>query len=118
MKNSYVLLLLILLTIVQPAQPATSSVLHYEYVFDDGHFYVYDLDRNFALVKSVSLPTSGTRGSVACASTHTLFISWGNLWHRYRASPGNRRALLTAWERAGFITHAMAVTFLSGTQET
>ncbi|PYV67119.1 MAG: hypothetical protein DMG96_40305 [Acidobacteria bacterium] len=78
MKNSYVLLLLILLTIVQPAQPATSSVLHYEYVFDDGHFYVYDLDRNFALVKSVSLPTSGTRGSVACASTHTLFVSWGS----------------------------------------
>jgi len=74
-KYFYVLSLLILLSV---AGQATSSVLHYEYVFSDGHFYAYDLDHNFALVKSVSLPTSGTRGAVACASTHTVFVSWGS----------------------------------------
>src|SRR5438105_14072331 len=76
MKHPYVLPLIIFLSTV--LQAATSNVLHYEYVFVDGHFYVYDLDHNFALLKSVSLPTLGTRGAVACSSTHTLFISYGS----------------------------------------
>ena len=76
MKHFYVFSLVILLSVVQ--QAATTSVLHYEYVFVDGHLYAYDLDHNFALVKSVSLPTSGTRGAVACSSTYRLFISWGS----------------------------------------
>jgi hypothetical protein len=75
-KHFYVLPLVLLLNAV--LQAATSSTVHYEYVFVDGHFYVYDLDHNFALVKSVSLPTSGTRGTVACSSTHTLFVSYGS----------------------------------------
>lgn len=75
MKDYYVIWLLFLLTIVQQAY---SSVLHYEYVFVDGQFYAYDLDRNFALVRSVSLPTSGTRGAVACSSPPRLFVSWGS----------------------------------------
>ena len=78
MKHFYVLSLFILLSTIVQAQRFSTTLLQYEYVFDDGRFYVYDLSHNFALVKSVSIPTSGTRGSVACASTHTLFISWGS----------------------------------------
>ena len=75
MKYFYVFSLLFLPSIVQQAY---SGVLHYEYVFVDGHLYAYDLDHNFALVKSVSLPTSGTRGAVACSSPPRLYVSWGS----------------------------------------
>ena len=58
--------------------PSPNTVTHYEYVFPDGHMYVYDLDNGFALIKSVALPTSGTRGAVACAQNHTLYVSYGS----------------------------------------
>src|SRR5215471_4811123 len=77
-KRFYVLSSIILLTTIVQAQQFTTSLVHYEYVIQDGHFYVYNLDHNFALVKSINLATSGTRGAVACASTRTIFISWGS----------------------------------------
>ena len=56
----------------------TAQIHHYEYVFQDGHIYVYDIDNSFSLVKSVQIPTqAGTRGSVASAVTGMLYISYG-----------------------------------------
>jgi DNA-binding beta-propeller fold protein YncE len=52
---------------------------HYEYVFPDNSIYVYDIDNRGALVKHVSIPTSGgVRGTVASAVTGMLYISFGN----------------------------------------
>jgi DNA-binding beta-propeller fold protein YncE len=64
----------------EPAPYATASaVQHYEYVFPDGNLYVYDMDHGHQLVKHVSLPTStGVRGVVGNAATHTLYISYGS----------------------------------------
>ncbi len=76
MKPYYIIPLIILLSTFLEA--VTSNVLHYEYVFNDGRFYAYDLDHNFALVESVRLPTFGTRGAVGCSSTGTLFVSYGS----------------------------------------
>ena len=55
-----------------------TTIRHYEYVFQDGGMFVYDLDNQFALVNHVSIPTFGTRGSVACAGNHQLYISYGS----------------------------------------
>jgi DNA-binding beta-propeller fold protein YncE len=48
-------------------------------VFPEGSMYVYDMDNNFSLVKTVSLPQTshGTRGVVASPATHMLYISIG-----------------------------------------
>ena len=78
MKHSYVLSLVIFLSTVQPAQPATSSVVHYEYVFVDGQFYAYDLDHNFALVKASASPPPA-RGEQLRALRPTRFLSAGIL---------------------------------------
>jgi hypothetical protein len=52
---------------------------HYRYVFPDGNMYVHDLDNNFALVYSTSLPTStGGRGAVASPATGMLYVSYGS----------------------------------------
>jgi len=54
------------------------AVAHYEYVFPDGAFYVYDMDDGHRLVKTVSLPQArGVRGAIANAPTHSLYISYG-----------------------------------------
>jgi DNA-binding beta-propeller fold protein YncE len=56
-----------------------AAIQHYEYVFPDGNLYVYDMDHGHQLVKQVSLPTStGVRGVVGNAATHTLYISYGS----------------------------------------
>ena len=58
---------------------ATAAVQHYEYVLPDGNLYVYDMDHGHQLVKHVNLPTStGVRGVVGNAPTHTLYISYGS----------------------------------------
>jgi hypothetical protein len=55
-----------------------SGAAHYLYVFPDGNMYVYDLDNNFNLVYSTSLPTStGVRGVVASPVTGMLYVSYG-----------------------------------------
>ena len=60
--------------------PASEN--HYEYVFPPGSIDVYDMDNNFALVKSVPFPpTQGmgnaqTRGAVASPASGMLYISY------------------------------------------
>ena len=59
---------------VCPAPP----VRHYEYVFPDGGFSVYDMDDGHRLVRTVALPQlKGVRGTIANAPTHALYISYG-----------------------------------------
>jgi DNA-binding beta-propeller fold protein YncE len=71
------------LVLIQPAQavlPQSSSVVqHYEYVFPDGRMYVYDMDYNHQMVKTIELPTTaGVRGVVGNAQDHALYISYGS----------------------------------------
>jgi DNA-binding beta-propeller fold protein YncE len=68
----------------EPSQGTTTTTLpsagvaHYEYVFPDGAFYVYDMDHGHQLVKTVPLShAQGIRGVVAHAGTHSLYISYG-----------------------------------------
>jgi len=62
----------------------TGTVSHHEYVFVPGAVDVYDMDNNFALVKSVSMPQTkivaalGIRGAVASAATNMLYVSYGS----------------------------------------
>ncbi|HSW88744.1 MAG TPA: hypothetical protein VLG12_06300 [Candidatus Saccharimonadales bacterium] len=55
------------------------TVSHYEYVFPDGAIYVYDMDNNHALVKTINVPTSGVRGAIVHANSGMLYISYGGL---------------------------------------
>lgn len=58
--------------------PLAAQVHHYEYVFPDGFIYIYDIDNNFSLVKTIKVPTTpGTKGTVASAATGMLYISYG-----------------------------------------
>lgn len=64
----------------EPASTGGSVVHHYEYVFLQGSFYVYDMDAGQRLVAQVELPATrgkGIRGAVASPRTHTLYISYG-----------------------------------------
>ena len=62
-----------------------ATVNHYVYVFPPGSVDVYDMDNNFALVKSVPLAqTKGqsqvyARGVVASAATGMLYLSYGSV---------------------------------------
>ncbi len=61
-------------------QPAAAATLRrYEYVLPDGHLYVYDLDREFRLVKHVKLPLTryGVRGVCGSTATGMLYVSYG-----------------------------------------
>lgn len=76
-------LLLLVVRQRQATAPYTAApgpgVHHYEYVLPDGNLYVYDMDHGHQLVKYISLPTStGVRGVVGNAHTHTLYISYGS----------------------------------------
>lgn len=57
----------------------SSGTNHYEYVFTDGYFDVYDMDNNFAHIDHVLMPatTAGVRGESASAATGMLYISYG-----------------------------------------
>ena len=58
---------------------AAIHLQHYEYVFPDGWMYVYDIDKNHALIKSVQLPTTkGVRGPIVHAGTGMLYLSYGS----------------------------------------
>ena len=83
------LLLLIALQIIlrasgqnqEPRQQALStSTKHYEYIANDGSISVYDIDNDFILVKTISLPqtSDGVRGIVGHAGTHALYLSHGS----------------------------------------
>ncbi len=63
----------------QQLSAAASEVRHFEYVFDDGTFYVYDMDNSQQLVQTISLPQTeaGVRGVTVAPASHLLFISYG-----------------------------------------
>jgi len=56
-----------------------SSVNQYEFVFTDGMLYIYSIDSlSSTPVKKVSIPTAaGTRGSVGCVGSKTIYVSYG-----------------------------------------
>jgi hypothetical protein len=58
--------------------PSRSPLHRYLYVFPDREIDVYDADRGFRRIDTISLPQArGIRGVAAVASTRTLFISYG-----------------------------------------
>jgi hypothetical protein len=68
----------------QPAISAQTAVVpeaikHLEYVFDDGLVSVYDMDDEYKLVETISLPQtdSGIRGVSVAPAQHLLLISYG-----------------------------------------
>ncbi len=57
-----------------------STIRHYEYVLTDGWIYVYDIDNDNSLVKSVAVPTSsGVRGAAVCPADGMMYISYGGI---------------------------------------
>jgi subtilisin family serine protease len=58
---------------------ATSGVSHLEYVLQDGVMSVYDMDHEYALVKTVSLPQTKAevRGVTVAPSSHLMFVPFG-----------------------------------------
>jgi hypothetical protein len=64
----------------QSAVVGTSSgVSHLEYVLQDGVTSVYDMDHEFKLLKTISLPQTKAevRGVTVAPSTHLMFIPYG-----------------------------------------
>ena len=63
-----------------PARTAADTTTqHYEYVFTDGYFDVYDMDNSFAHIGHFLTPqtNAGVRGESASAATGMLYISYG-----------------------------------------
>lgn len=57
----------------------TGQIHHYEYVFPPNQIVVYDIDNNFAPVKTIPIQTGPLLlGSVASAATGMLYISYGS----------------------------------------
>src|SRR5439155_9735504 len=58
---------------------AAERVLHLEYVLQDGVMSVYDMDHEFQLVKTISLPQTQdeVRGVSVAPATHTMYIMHG-----------------------------------------
>jgi hypothetical protein len=65
-----------------------AGTVHYEYVFLDGSMAVYDVDKSFKLLKTISLPQteSGVRGVTVAPSSHLLFIIYGGDGNGYNGS--------------------------------
>jgi hypothetical protein len=61
-----------------PAPPPAGRS-HLEYVLQDGVTSVYDMDHEFRLVKTISLPQTNAevRGVTVAPSTHLMFIPYG-----------------------------------------
>ncbi|HEV2924253.1 MAG TPA: hypothetical protein VGW98_09490, partial [Solirubrobacteraceae bacterium] len=59
--------------------PPPSSVSHLEYVVQDGVTSVYDMDHEYKLLKTISLPSTKdeVRGVTVAPSTHLMFIPHG-----------------------------------------
>ena len=64
-------------TVVRASHLAVTGSHHYFYDFPNGTMNVYDLDNNFALVQSVSIPTTNVRGVVFDPQSGTLYFSDG-----------------------------------------
>jgi DNA-binding beta-propeller fold protein YncE len=62
---------------VQASQNAVISTHHYFYTFPNGSMNVYDIDQNFALVKSVPIPTINVRGVLFDPQGGMLYFSDG-----------------------------------------
>jgi 6-phosphogluconolactonase (cycloisomerase 2 family) len=72
---------------VGPSSPASSAqtglvgtpVQHLEYVVQDGVVSVYDMDQEFKLVKTISLPSTKdeVRGVTVAPSTHVMYVMHG-----------------------------------------
>jgi hypothetical protein len=72
-----------------PSAPASSAqtavvttstgVSHLEYVLQDGTTWVYDMDNEFKLVKTIPMPqdSDGVRGVSVAPSTHTMYVMHG-----------------------------------------
>jgi WD40 repeat protein len=58
---------------------ASAAVAHLEYVLQDGVTSVYDMDHEFKLVKTITLPQTKAevRGVTVAPSTHLMFIPYG-----------------------------------------
>lgn len=69
--------LLRLHTEVQASQLAVTGSHHYFYDFPNGTMNVYDIDNNFALVQSGSIPTTNVRGVVFDPQSGMLYFSDG-----------------------------------------
>jgi DNA-binding beta-propeller fold protein YncE len=56
-----------------------STVAHLEYVVQDGIISIYDMDNEFKLLKTISLPQTKAevRGVTVAPQTHLMFISFG-----------------------------------------
>lgn len=85
-RSRIVALITIVAVLLMAAQffvfPRTSTkantVNHYLYVFPDGQMDVYDIDNNFALVNSVSMPMlTDVRGVDADPASASLYIAYG-----------------------------------------
>jgi Abnormal spindle-like microcephaly-assoc'd, ASPM-SPD-2-Hydin len=83
MRKCLLILLTLGLMVLAFGDKSTSATInHYEYVFLPGSIDVYDMDNNFALVKSVPFaPTQGigsaqTRGAVASVSGGMMYIAY------------------------------------------
>ncbi|HEV2943973.1 MAG TPA: hypothetical protein VGX26_02520, partial [Solirubrobacteraceae bacterium] len=59
--------------------PAPSPISHLEYVVQDGVTSVYDMDHEYKLLKTISLPSTEDqiRGVTVAPSTHLMFIPHG-----------------------------------------
>jgi len=64
-------------TVVRASQLAVTGSHHYFYDFPNGTMNVYDLDNNFVLVQSVSIPTTNVRGVVFDPQSSMLYFSDG-----------------------------------------
>jgi hypothetical protein len=62
-----------------PVVTGTGAVHHLEYVVQDGATSVYDMDHEFTLVKTISLPLTSdeVRGVSVAPSKHTMYIMHG-----------------------------------------
>jgi sugar lactone lactonase YvrE len=56
-----------------------AGVQHLEYVLQDGTTSVYDMDHEYKLLKTISLPQTkaGVRGVMVAPSSHLMFITFG-----------------------------------------
>ena len=82
MRKSFIAIFIFLcLSVVGLHSKVSSSTVsgHFEYVIGDGSISVYDMDTTgFPLMFTTSISTpKGVRGSVACAGSSILYISWG-----------------------------------------
>src|SRR5882762_9257530 len=65
----------------QNHKPTTASaVRHYLYVLpDSGTIYVYDMDHDHSLVKTIQLPVTFIRGFGADAAGHAVYVAYGGV---------------------------------------